>query len=231
MATSGGSSPSPPCGAHSATTSPIRACANSSDATRPIAARRPSQHPPPDAGGACGEPGRLARAGRPEPSRRRRRRTRAERGAGFRYGTPARGIAVQGGRVVGVDLADGERCRPMRWSATPTWRPWPTASSDGTPPGRPTPSPAPDRSLSAVTLCLQARAEGFPLSRHTVFFSGDYAAEFARIRAGHLPDDPTVYVCAQDRSDTPSPSPGPSACSASSTPRPGPSPPRRSRHA
>jgi 1-hydroxycarotenoid 3,4-desaturase len=39
-----------------------------------------------------------------------------------------------------------------------------------------------------------------------VFFSGDYAAEFARIRAGHLPDDPTVYVCAQDRSDASAPS-------------------------
>ena len=34
-----------------------------------------------------------------------------------------------------------------------------------------------------------------------MFFSADYAAEFAQIRRGHLPDDPTVYVCAQDRTD------------------------------
>ncbi|WP_204326966.1 hypothetical protein, partial [Stenotrophomonas maltophilia] len=61
--------------------------------------------------------------------------------------------------------------------------------------------PDAERSLSAVTHCVQARARGFPLARHTVFFSGDSAAEFARIRSGRLPDDPTVYVCAQDRSD------------------------------
>jgi 1-hydroxycarotenoid 3,4-desaturase len=130
----------------------------------------------------------------------------AERGAGFRYGTPARGIAVQGGRVVGVDLADGERlpadavvCNADVAALADGFLGRDAARAADT-------VPAADRSLSAVTLCLQARAEGFPLSRHTVFFSGDYAAEFARIRAGHLPDDPTVYVCAQDRGDTPSPS-------------------------
>jgi 1-hydroxycarotenoid 3,4-desaturase len=61
--------------------------------------------------------------------------------------------------------------------------------------------PAPQRSLSAVTLCLSAKAQGFPLARHTVFFSADYAAEFAQIARGILPEDPTIYVCAQDRSD------------------------------
>jgi 1-hydroxycarotenoid 3,4-desaturase len=33
-----------------------------------------------------------------------------------------------------------------------------------------------------------------------VFFGNDYAAEFGSVfRHGRLPDDPTVYVCAQDR--------------------------------
>jgi 1-hydroxycarotenoid 3,4-desaturase len=40
-----------------------------------------------------------------------------------------------------------------------------------------------------------------PLARHNVFFSSDYAAEFADIRSGAPPFGPTVYVCAQDRDD------------------------------
>ncbi len=60
-----------------------------------------------------------------------------------------------------------------------------------------------DRSLSAVTVNAFADAGSFPLARHTVFFSDDYEAEFdALFGARALPDDPTVYVCAQDRDDT-----------------------------
>jgi 1-hydroxycarotenoid 3,4-desaturase len=59
-----------------------------------------------------------------------------------------------------------------------------------------------ERSLSAVTWALLAEAEGFPLTRHNVFFSGDYAAEFEDIFGRKtLPRNPTVYVCAQDRDD------------------------------
>jgi 1-hydroxycarotenoid 3,4-desaturase len=58
------------------------------------------------------------------------------------------------------------------------------------------------RSLSALTWALVAQTEGFPLLRHTVFFSNDYAAEFDDIfRHARLPAAPTVYVCAQDRDD------------------------------
>ncbi len=62
--------------------------------------------------------------------------------------------------------------------------------------------PAPTRSLSAVTWAATARTSGFPLSRHNVFFSEDYPAEFRDIfGAGRLPENPTVYLCAQDRLD------------------------------
>ena len=45
-----------------------------------------------------------------------------------------------------------------------------------------------------------ARTAGFPLLRHNVFFSRDYAAEFDDIFArGRCRGEPTVYVCAQDR--------------------------------
>jgi 1-hydroxycarotenoid 3,4-desaturase len=49
-----------------------------------------------------------------------------------------------------------------------------------------------------------SRTEGFPLLRHNVFFSGDYAAEFEDLfGARRPPGSPTVYVCAQDRADAP----------------------------
>ncbi|MFN7176609.1 MAG: phytoene desaturase family protein, partial [Thermaurantiacus sp.] len=55
------------------------------------------------------------------------------------------------------------------------------------------------RSLSSLTFMGLGEAEGFALQHHNVFFSGDYAREFADIRAGHLPRAPSVYLCAQDR--------------------------------
>ena len=125
----------------------------------------------------------------------------AARGAQFRYGTPARRIAVAGGCVIGVDLSDGERvpadavvCNTDVAALAEGLLGHEAARAAG-------PVPPSDRSLSAVTHCVRARAQGFPLARHTVFFSGDYAAEFAQIERGRLPDDPTVYVCAQDRSE------------------------------
>jgi 1-hydroxycarotenoid 3,4-desaturase len=58
------------------------------------------------------------------------------------------------------------------------------------------------RSLSAMTWVMNAETRGFPLVRHNVFFSGNYQAEFDDIFGrSRLPREPTVYVCAQDRSD------------------------------
>jgi 1-hydroxycarotenoid 3,4-desaturase len=49
---------------------------------------------------------------------------------------------------------------------------------------------------------MVAKTEGFPLSRHSVFFSRDYPREFTEIFGrGEVPSEPTVYVCAQDRID------------------------------
>jgi 1-hydroxycarotenoid 3,4-desaturase len=57
-----------------------------------------------------------------------------------------------------------------------------------------------ERSLSALTICLRrASATGFPLVRHNVFFSADYAREFSDEigRERRMPEDPTIYVCAR----------------------------------
>ncbi|WP_026596912.1 1-hydroxycarotenoid 3,4-desaturase CrtD [Methylobacterium sp. 77] len=125
-----------------------------------------------------------------------------ERGARFRYNSHVAGIAVENGRgIVGLDLADGERIPADLVVANADaaalgkglFGARASRAVGAVPPG--------ERSLSAVTLCAKARISGFPLVRHNVFFSRDYAAEFAELRAGRLPADPTVYVCAQDRAD------------------------------
>lgn len=121
-------------------------------------------------------------------------------GATVRYGAEAREILVERGRAAGVLLADGEVVEadavihagdvaalgdgllgPGARQAAPT-------------------VPRQARSLSALTWSVVARAGGFPLKRHTVFFSRDYRAEFDTIlEHRRLPAAPTVYVCAHDR--------------------------------
>lgn len=64
------------------------------------------------------------------------------------------------------------------------------------------PVPLARRSLSAMTWVGSARADGFALDHHNVFFSDDYRDEFdSLIRRRQMPERPTVYICAQDRPD------------------------------
>lgn len=55
------------------------------------------------------------------------------------------------------------------------------------------------RSLSALVWSFAAKASGFDMSHHNVFFSADNAREFSELANGHPPSAPTLYVCAQDR--------------------------------
>jgi 1-hydroxycarotenoid 3,4-desaturase len=122
-------------------------------------------------------------------------------GASFRFGVEARGVQTAGGRVAGVRLADGER---LAADAV-------IANADaaalgcgllGAAVATAVPRLSAARSLSAVTWSAVAATAGFPLLRHTVFFSRDYAAEFDELfGCRRLPASPTVYVCAQDRDD------------------------------
>jgi 1-hydroxycarotenoid 3,4-desaturase len=130
------------------------------------------------------------------------------RGARFRYGADVAEVLVEGKRVTGVTLASGER---IEADAVIVNADVAAVSSGrfGTAIQRAVPEvPPATRSLSAVTWNLVARTEGFPLLRHSVFFSRDYAAEFDDIfKRGQLPQAPTVYVCAQDRGDRDAPAP------------------------
>jgi 1-hydroxycarotenoid 3,4-desaturase len=68
------------------------------------------------------------------------------------------------------------------------------------------PTDARSRSLSAITWAIAGRADGFPLVHHNVFFSSDYAAEFAALtRDRRVPEAPTAYLCALDRGDEATP--------------------------
>jgi len=59
------------------------------------------------------------------------------------------------------------------------------------------------RSLSAATWAIVATAGGFPLAHHTVLFSQSAEREFGDLfERGRWPADPTVYICAQDRTDS-----------------------------
>ena len=121
-------------------------------------------------------------------------------GAVIRTGAPVAEVLVANRHATGVRLASGERIAADAvvfngdYAALAPGR-------FGADAARAVPRPKPQgRSLSAVTWAITARTAGFPLSRHNVFFSGDYQAEFDDIlRRGRLPTDPTVYVCAQDR--------------------------------
>jgi 1-hydroxycarotenoid 3,4-desaturase len=126
-----------------------------------------------------------------------------DRGATLRFGTAVESILTGSGEARGVRLADGEILPAdavvLNADSAALWQGLLGPQVAGAVP-RPDPGL---RSLSAVTWCLAAEAQGFPLARHSVFFSSDYRAEFAAITdAGRLPDEPTVYVCAQDRTGT-----------------------------
>jgi 1-hydroxycarotenoid 3,4-desaturase len=126
-------------------------------------------------------------------------------GATFFYETAVERILIERGRAAGVVTATGERipadcvianADPAAIGAGRFGREVQGAVS-AVPPRR--------RSLSALTWLMEAEAEGPPLVRHNVFFSPDYPAEFADLRAWRPPSAPSVYVCALDRdaADTP----------------------------
>jgi 1-hydroxycarotenoid 3,4-desaturase len=124
-------------------------------------------------------------------------------GATIRYGQEVSEVLVSSGRANGVRLASGERIAADAVIVNADV----SAVANGLfgIPARRGAAAIPyrARSLSAMTWSAVAKTQGFPLRRHNVFFSGDYAAEFDDIFThDRLPHEPTVYICAQDRDDS-----------------------------
>jgi 1-hydroxycarotenoid 3,4-desaturase len=125
--------------------------------------------------------------------------SRVARGLGVEVRCGAEVVEVEGGRACGVRLADGGRIPADAVvlagdvAAVADGRFGAACARAVSAPGRDR------RSLSAITWAAVAEVGGWPLVRHNVCFSRDYPREFAALAAGRLPDEPTVYVCAQDR--------------------------------
>lgn len=125
-----------------------------------------------------------------------------ERGVNFRYEAEVGRIEVAGSRVTAVTLAGGERIAADAVVVNADVAALASGHFGDTVASAVEPTAPSERSLSAMTWAVVARTKGFPLVRHTVFFSSDYRAEFDDLLVhGRLPQRPTVYVCAQDRTE------------------------------
>lgn len=124
-------------------------------------------------------------------------------GAEYRYDTPVQRILTRDGRVSGVELPSGEILEAdavvFNGDANALAS---GALGDNVRPAAPAITPQ-QRGLSAVTWCLHAQTRGLELQHHNVFFANDYPREFSAIFAERrITQQPTIYICAQDRSES-----------------------------
>ncbi len=123
-------------------------------------------------------------------------------GATLRFGAQVAEVAVAGGAAAGVVLQGDERIAADAVILNADSGALAAGLLGRAAAGATPRVPREARSLSAVTWAMHAWTAGFPLARHNVFFSRDYAAEFDDLfTRRRLPRSPTVYVCAQDRGD------------------------------
>ena len=126
----------------------------------------------------------------------------AARGAAFHMGSLIDRIELQGGRVAGIVDSTGGRmaCDAVVFNGDPQAL---SRGLLGAPLRKLLPASATGpRSFSAYVWHFAAEAHGLPLAHHNVFFADRTDSEFPELIAGHMPTDPTLYICAQDRGGT-----------------------------
>ncbi len=124
-------------------------------------------------------------------------------GVTFEYGRAVRRIDRQSGRVSGVVLSDGRalKCDAVVFNGDPAGL---LAGLLGNGPQQALPPfAAHPRSLSAWVWAFAATPSGLDLAHHNVFFTSDPAREFGPIGKGEMPEEATLYLCAQDRAQGP----------------------------
>ena len=115
------------------------------------------------------------------------------------YGVTVQRLQSHKGRISEVALSDGRSlmCDAVVFNGDPAAL---LSGLLGSLPQRALPAHAAHpRSLSAWVWSFAARPAPFDLMHHNVFFGSDPAAEFGPIAKGRMPDEATLYVCAQDR--------------------------------
>ncbi len=123
-------------------------------------------------------------------------------GGELRLQSPVAALMIEGGAVAGARLTSGEelRARQVIFNGDPAALPALTGGHRAAPPRR----AFLPRSLSAhvFTGAAQVQPDGLgqdALAYHTVFFADERVREFTPLARGLAPQDPTIYVCAQDR--------------------------------
>ncbi|MFU8897683.1 MAG: 1-hydroxycarotenoid 3,4-desaturase CrtD [Roseinatronobacter sp.] len=127
-------------------------------------------------------------------------------GGNLRLNASVARILCDGSKVAGVELKTGEvlHSKQVIFNGDPA-----ALAHLLDTPARATPRrQTQPRSLSARvwTFGAHVQPQGLgpdALAYHTVFFADDPAAEFGPLAKGHVPQAPTIYVCAQDRAGVP----------------------------
>ncbi len=125
-----------------------------------------------------------------------------ELGVTFRYGAHVRAIEVAAGRARGVAIEEEGTIEAdaVLFNGDVSALARGHLGRDASAAVKPAVLEEP--SFSATTWALVGEVRGFPLAHHNVFFSSDYPREFRElVRNGRCADEPTVYLCAQDRAE------------------------------
>jgi 1-hydroxycarotenoid 3,4-desaturase len=122
-----------------------------------------------------------------------------DKGATFRFNAKATRIEQQDDRVCAIHLEDGTRLPAdlMVFNGDPkalVERQLGPAATAAVPV-----MGVAARSLSAFVWGFAAEPSGVDLAHHNVFFCADPKREFDDLAGGRMPEDGTLYVCAQDR--------------------------------